>query len=887
MSLADFQEVSHLGEGAYSSVYKVIRKSDGKDYALKKVKLPNLSDKEKQNALNEVRLLASVNIVTEYADGGDLYQKIVEHQKSRTYFKESDIWRILIGSANVFLTRGGDVKIGDFNVSKVAKRGMLYTQTGTPYYASPEVWKDMPYDAKSDVWSLGVILYEMCALKPPFRADDMEALYRKVLRGEYSCIPAAFSSDLECLVALLLQVNPVTRPSMGQLLQHPVMQAKISQLQSLSPALSLHSNNPNFEEIPPGDLLNTIKLPPNVGVAVRMSTKSSRITKNTRGGYTHTHNHAPSVHSAAETSLAVSLESVPPPPPPQPSHHEPAKSSVAGRGSPSADREGAGRENGKEKEREKESSQEQSKSDSSSKDREGKEGVGTSSSAARASSLPPRAPPSSSAPVRQRSESRAPPSDGGGNGSPPTRGDSSLPVGSRGKSSDKGRNSNSISNASGGGHGREAQRPSLGSPSSSHEKKDRGRVSPSSSHPSVPSSSDPARSREKEREKERERVKEKENEREREAAEQLERFRQRAREKEREREREKELSREREREKERERIRDREREEASWREKEKERAERRERRRERKREKDLQRDLDAGIIHAFNSGSNHGRGRQITRMPCQICHGVQMPLLPSISPLNLQAGGKAGGRTPPPAAASSVLPPVGSPPVISGGMPIDAERSRSRRRAGGGHAKDRGDKGGDRGGRGFINNHHQHPLSHHHQELPKLPCLPQIHRHDRDRGHHGGGDDDRGGGRERDRGRDREGGRRERDRDRDGTTRLPSLVCRAQMNVSDKRDPLPLFSPSWEFTPKIRIHTGSSPLYRLFGKVKRVVMNVERPGGVWHRIGRRQAACSAVKGGVRGLSEGWQEGEESWIDYPSLCIPPRVDNNRYVLPFLL
>jgi NIMA (never in mitosis gene a)-related kinase len=49
-------------------------------------------------------------------------------------------------SANVFLFKSGECKLGDMNVSKVAKKGLLYTQTGTPYYASPEVWKDQPYD---------------------------------------------------------------------------------------------------------------------------------------------------------------------------------------------------------------------------------------------------------------------------------------------------------------------------------------------------------------------------------------------------------------------------------------------------------------------------------------------------------------------------------------------------------------------------------------------------------------------------------------------------------------------------------------------------------------------------------------------------------------------
>ena len=90
---------------------------------------------------------------------------------------------LFLKSANVFLNKDNTVKLGDMNVSKVAKKGLLYTQTGTPYYASPEVWKDQPYDYKSDMWSLGCVLYEMATLKPPFRAENMEGLYKKVIRG--------------------------------------------------------------------------------------------------------------------------------------------------------------------------------------------------------------------------------------------------------------------------------------------------------------------------------------------------------------------------------------------------------------------------------------------------------------------------------------------------------------------------------------------------------------------------------------------------------------------------------------------------------------------------------------------------------------------------------
>lgn len=122
-------------------------------------------------------------------------------------------------SANVFLYKDGSAKLGDFNVSKIAQKGLLFTQTGTPYYASPEVWKDMPYDQKSDIWSMGCTLYEMCCLKPPFRAENMQSLYKKVLKGVYHRIPDIYSYDLSAMLRVLLQVNAPLRPECTQIMQ--------------------------------------------------------------------------------------------------------------------------------------------------------------------------------------------------------------------------------------------------------------------------------------------------------------------------------------------------------------------------------------------------------------------------------------------------------------------------------------------------------------------------------------------------------------------------------------------------------------------------------------------------------------------------------------------
>ena len=80
-------------------------------------------------------------------------------------------------TANVFIGQNGSVKLGDLNVSKVFKNEMNQTQTGTPSYASPEVWNHDAYSQKSDIWSLGCCFYEMLTLSLPFAAADMDKLY--------------------------------------------------------------------------------------------------------------------------------------------------------------------------------------------------------------------------------------------------------------------------------------------------------------------------------------------------------------------------------------------------------------------------------------------------------------------------------------------------------------------------------------------------------------------------------------------------------------------------------------------------------------------------------------------------------------------------------------
>lgn len=126
--------------------------------------------------------------------------------------------------ANIFLTSKGEAKLGDFNVSKVLHRGMLHTQTGTPYYASPEVWQDKPYDQKSDIWSLGCVLYEMIAHRAPFKSNSMKELYKKVIAARYPQIKNnGFLPDILLLIKIILNPQPRLRPSCNTLLNQEII----------------------------------------------------------------------------------------------------------------------------------------------------------------------------------------------------------------------------------------------------------------------------------------------------------------------------------------------------------------------------------------------------------------------------------------------------------------------------------------------------------------------------------------------------------------------------------------------------------------------------------------------------------------------------------------
>ena len=239
------------------------RRSDGKTYALKRVNISKMKQTEIADTLNEIRFLSSVRhpyivgfleafldrndtelcIIMEYCSYGDLAEKVERYKKRRQYIDEKVIWAYLVQClealqhlhakrichrdlkpANCFLCDDGTIKIGDMNVSKRMKHGLLKTQIGTPYYMSPEIWANKSYNESSDMWALGCLTYELCGLAPPFVGDSFPQLKKAVLQGRYKAIPRCYSYEMSTVVSKLLRVNANSRPSAADLLQSPEVQ---------------------------------------------------------------------------------------------------------------------------------------------------------------------------------------------------------------------------------------------------------------------------------------------------------------------------------------------------------------------------------------------------------------------------------------------------------------------------------------------------------------------------------------------------------------------------------------------------------------------------------------------------------------------------------------
>ena len=101
-----------------------------------------------------------------------------------------------IKGQNIFITKTNSLKLGDFGIARILNKTFEKARTvvGTPYYLSPEIIFNKPYSFESDIWSIGAVLYEMCALQPPFVAPSLQMLALKIVKGSYSPLQGKYSN---------------------------------------------------------------------------------------------------------------------------------------------------------------------------------------------------------------------------------------------------------------------------------------------------------------------------------------------------------------------------------------------------------------------------------------------------------------------------------------------------------------------------------------------------------------------------------------------------------------------------------------------------------------------------------------------------------------------
>ncbi|CUG93592.1 serine-threonine protein kinase, putative [Bodo saltans] len=260
-----------LGQGSFGSAWRVEETATGLTHAAKVMDTNSMTAKDRGFVTNEVKCLARCNhpniirhaasderdgillIIMEFADGGDLYKQIKARQPSMKYFREHEIIFIFLQlclaldhihmkkmmhrdlkTANVLLTTTGLVKLGDFGFSRQYEDSLSNpvgsTFCGTPYYLSPELWRRAPYSKKSEMWALGVVLYEVMALKRPFGGKNMDELIDNILHARRLALPQHFSAELQAVCTSLLNLDPKARPSLRQLFNQPFIRQGLATL---------------------------------------------------------------------------------------------------------------------------------------------------------------------------------------------------------------------------------------------------------------------------------------------------------------------------------------------------------------------------------------------------------------------------------------------------------------------------------------------------------------------------------------------------------------------------------------------------------------------------------------------------------------------------------
>ncbi|XP_020813066.1 probable serine/threonine-protein kinase nek2 isoform X2 [Drosophila serrata] len=262
-TLHDYDVLAVMRNGSFGALFKVRDKSSGEPFVLNGINYDKLDEVKCEAMFSEITMLRELqhpnivqyhhhfdnrvvqvlHIVMECSAGGDLAQLVERARTQRRRFEERYIWRVLmqmcralhrchnridgailhrdVQPSNIFLDAAGNAKLGEFGLAKMLRDLSLdASDVCTPDYMSPELLRGRISDRKSDVWALGCVVYEMCALRPPFHGPTFAQLSAQ---GVFRRIPAVYGSDLQETISAMLAVDREQRPGVDLILGHPLM----------------------------------------------------------------------------------------------------------------------------------------------------------------------------------------------------------------------------------------------------------------------------------------------------------------------------------------------------------------------------------------------------------------------------------------------------------------------------------------------------------------------------------------------------------------------------------------------------------------------------------------------------------------------------------------
>lgn len=259
--MEEYKVIGQLGSGATSIAYLVECKQNNQKYVIKEIPLDQLDPITKKNVVYEIAIVknlkhdniikifnATVNngkldILMEYANGGTLREYLLKKKRlsedeiidlfvqiclAVKYIHDRKIIHRDLKTSNIFLLKNKIIKLGDFGFAKALNStcDQAKTQLGTPYYSSPEICTGKPYSTPSDIWALGIILYEMCTLRYPFVGKDIPSLVKQIIESQPPKIQSIYCPELRNLCKSMLQKNPSQRPTILEILSLPILKYK-------------------------------------------------------------------------------------------------------------------------------------------------------------------------------------------------------------------------------------------------------------------------------------------------------------------------------------------------------------------------------------------------------------------------------------------------------------------------------------------------------------------------------------------------------------------------------------------------------------------------------------------------------------------------------------